>query len=191
MHRLLPSPPPAPQLPRILVNDKHTNKESPSKSQLINRGGTRPPRVQKEYLIEETPVYAKFSTTKVLIHQDFLHKNAKGLLFDVDMLFRDMTNTKCKVQLSFWLANGGPIINNITGGLAKLEKLITPNSEHYMKKIIFFMANSKLGLGKLDVGLYRIFECKILINAVRQDSGQIIGNKKEVIFEIKDVNSNL
>lgn len=96
---------------------------------------------------------------------------------DIDVIFKGMTNINCKVQLSYWLANGKPIKNKNEGSLAMLEKFVIPNLENYeIKNAKFFMAYKKLSLG---IGLYK---CKVRINAIRSDNRQVLGNPQEIFF---------
>jgi len=198
----LPSPSPTPLLPSPVYDEEPkkevvketipspithpTPRSTPSPTQ-----NTRPPEPQKDHSSEETPVYAKFLIAKTSLFTDHIRNNAKGVLIDVDMQFKDLLNIKCKVQLSFWFADGRPIMDRYERDLVKLETSITPDSRYYEKNVRFFMPNSKLGLGGLDAGVYRKVKYKVRMNATKEDSGQIIGNKEEVIFEILDTSSKI
>lgn len=183
---LLPSPTPRhlllPPNP-ILYNEKQTEGFNKAASINVNQN-TRPPKPQEKYMSERTPDYVKFSTTRTLLSQDIIHKNRKGIMVDIDMFFNQMANINCKVQLSYWLANGKPIRNRHEAGQAKIETSVIPNSESYeMKNAKFFMAYKRLSLG---IGLYK---CKVRINAIRSDNGQVLGNLQEIFFELSDPGS--
>lgn len=136
---------------------------------------------QVEPTKEPTVFYENFSITRLLLSQDYFYKSTKGMLIDIDVKFYDLTEINCTMQMSFWFANGKPIINRYQKTQAKLEKIIKPDAKDYDKKNMrFFMSYNTLGLG---IGLYK---CKLRINAIKSDNAQTIGNPRDEFFELID-----